>query len=277
MKDKKLKLALLDMNNGFPNQGMRCLRKIIAAYANVLDYEEFDVRQKNELPDLSFDMYISSGGPGNPLEDVGPWLGRYKKLIDELWANNLKEYTSKKYAFFICHSFQLVSHHFKLGEITKRKSTSFGVYPIHKAAGGKKDLLLARLADQYFAVDSRDYQLIQPRLKVFKERGASILSLEKIRTNVEYERAIMAVRFSKEFVGTQFHPEADPEGMKTYFQEEVNRNKVILNFGEEKYQQMMEQLDDPEKIHLTHSTLLPGFIEMAVESLQKDHPKMVLA
>ncbi len=277
MNDKKLRLALLDMNNGFPNQGMRCLRKIIGAYTDVLEYQEFEVRQKNELPGLDFDIYISSGGPGNPLEDEGLWLKRYKNFIDELWQHNVKEGSRKKYAFFICHSFQLVSQHFGLGEITKRKSTSFGVYPIHKAAAGKKDLLFSRLSDLYYAVDSRDYQLIQPRLKVFKERGASILSLEKIRTNVEYERAIMAVRFSNEFVGTQFHPEADPEGMKTYFQEEVNRNKVILNFGEQKYLDMMAQLDDPEKIELTHSSLLPGFIEMAVEDLQNDHQKMAMA
>lgn len=277
MENKKIRLALLDMNNGHPNQGMRCLRKIISGYSDVLDWHEFDVRQKNEIPDLNYDIYISSGGPGNPLEDKGPWLDRYRKLIDDLWQNNLSEGAIKKYAFFICHSFQLVSHHFKLGEITRRKSTSFGVYPIHKTPGARKDLLLSRLQDMYYAVDSRDFQLIQPRLKVFKERGAKILSLEKIRTNVEYERAIMAVRFSSEFVGTQFHPEADPEGMKSYFLEEENRNKVILNFGEKKYQEMMEQLDDPEKILLTHTTLLPGFIEMAVEDLQKEQQKMAIA
>lgn len=277
MNDKKLRLALLDMNNGYPNQGMRCLRKIVGAYTDVLEYEEFDVRQKNELPDQSFDIYISSGGPGNPLEDGGLWLERYKDLIDGLWQHNLIVGSRKKYAFFICHSFQLVAQHFQLGNITKRKSTSFGVYPIHKASAGKKDKLLSKLSDLYYAVDSRDYQLIQPRLKVFKEHGASILSLEKIRTNVEFERAIMAVRFSKEFVGTQFHPEADPEGMKSYFQEEVNRNKVILNFGEQKYLDMMTQLDDPEKIDLTHRSLLPGFIEMAAEDLKSDQQKMAMA
>lgn len=277
MKENKIRLALLDMNNGFPNQGMRCLRKIVSAYSEVLDYEEFDVRQKNELPDLSFDIYISSGGPGNPLEDGGLWLDRYKNLIDELWKENLIGGKKKKYAFFICHSFQLVSQHFKLGEITKRKSTSFGVYPIHKVAGARKDPLFSRLEDRYYAVDSRDYQLIQPRLKRFKERGAKILSIEKLRTHVEYERAIMAVRFSKEFVGTQFHPEADPEGMKAYFQEEVNRNKVIVNFGIQKYEEMMQQLDDPDKIYLTHSSILPGFIEMAIAALQNEPQKMVLA
>lgn len=277
MKENKIRLALLDMNNGYPNQGMRCLRKIVSAYSDVLEYVEFDVRQKNKLPDLSFDIYISSGGPGNPLEDGGLWLDKYKALIDELWQNNLAEGAKKKYAFFICHSFQIVSQHFKLGEITKRKSTSFGVYPIHKAAGAKRDPLLSRLEDRYYAVDSRDYQLVQPRLKTFKEHGAKILSLEKLRTHLEYERAIMAVRFSKEFVGTQFHPEADPEGMKAYFQEEVNRNKVIVNFGIEKYEEMMQQLDDPDKIHLTYNSILPGFIEMAIEALKNEHQKMVMA
>ncbi len=278
MRDKKLRLALLDMNKGYPNQGMRCLRSIIGAYADVLDYQEFDVRQKNELPDLNFDIYISSGGPGNPLEDRGPWLEKFYSLIDGLRENNLMPNSRKKYAFFICHSFQLVSLHFKLGTITRRKSTSFGVYPIHKAARGKKDLLLNGLEDLYYAVDSRDYQLVQPRLKVFKEHGASILSLEKIRTNVEYERAIMAVRFSNEFVGTQFHPEADAEGMKTYFLEEINRNKVIVNFGEQKYMEMMEHLDDADKIQLTHSSILPGFINHAIRMLgENDHQQLAIA
>lgn len=268
MKNDKLRLALLDMNNGFPNQGMRCLREIIDNYSDILSCDEFDVRQKNELPDLTYDIYISSGGPGTPLEEGSKWLANYRRLIDDLWIYNLKSGSDKKYAFFICHSFQLVSQHLKLGEITKRKSTSFGVYPIHKTAAGKNDKLLDGLEDAYYAVDSRDWQLVQPRLKVFKEHGAKILSLEKIRTNVEYERAIMAVRFSKEFVGTQFHPEADPEGMKAYFLEEENRNKVILNFGEQRYIDMMMHLDDPDKIRLTHSSILPGFIDSAIASLQ---------
>ena len=276
MKKDKLRLALLDMNNGFPNQGMRCLRAIINKYSDTLTFDEFDVRQKHELPDLSYDIYISSGGPGTPLEEGSKWLANFRRLIDDLWIYNLQPGTQKKHAFFICHSFQLVAQHLMLGEITKRKSTSFGVYPIHKTAAGKKDTLLAGLDDLYYAVDSRDWQLVQPRLKVFKEHGAEILSLEKIRTNVEYERAIMAVRFSKELVGTQFHPEADAEGMKAYFEQEENRNKVILNFGEKRYIDMMMHLDDPDKISLTHSAILPGFIESAIGSLQGGHKNLIM-
>ena len=64
----KLRIALLDMNTGIPNQGMRCIREIVSEYKDQLISKEFDVRQKNELPDDSFDLFISSGGPGSPLE-----------------------------------------------------------------------------------------------------------------------------------------------------------------------------------------------------------------
>lgn len=116
-------------------------------------------------------------------------------------------------------------------------------------------------------MDSRDWQLIQPDLTVFQKHGAKILALEKIRSHVEFERAIMAVRFSKEFVGTQFHPEADPEGMTLHFGKEEIRNQVIENFGKEKYDNMMDHLDDPDKIALTHDTILPSFIENALDSI----------
>lgn len=268
MKQNKLRLAILDMNNGTPNQGMRCLREIADRYKDQLDWDEFDVRQKNELPDLSYDLYISSGGPGSPL-DGDTWKKNFFELIDAAWSHNQQENTSKKHFFFICHSFQLACEHFNLGTITKRKSTSFGVYPIHKNKAGRKEPLFDGLSDPYFAVDSRDWQLVQPNLKVFAEHGAKVLSLEKIRTHVEYERAIMAVRFSPEFIGTQFHPEADAQGMKMHFKKTENREKVIKNFGIERYDDMMLMLEDPNKIELTHSIILPNFIASSIQKLQE--------
>lgn len=265
--EEKLKLAILDMNNNVPNQGMRCIREIVANYEGELTCDEFDVRTKNQVPDLSYDIYICSGGPGSPL-DGGEWKDRFFDLIDSAWQQNQVS-DEKKYFFFICHSFQLACEHFELGKIAPRKSTSFGVYPVHKTKAGRNETLLAGLADPYFVVDSRDWQLIQPRLKTFSEHGAQILSLEKIRTHVEYERAIMAVRFSEEFVGTQYHPEADPVGMKIHFEKQENRDKVIRNFGEEKYNNMMEHLDDPDKIALTHSNILPTFITSSIQQLNE--------
>lgn len=44
--DDRLRLAILDMNAGRPNQGMRCIRDIAAMYSSAFDIDEFDVRSK---------------------------------------------------------------------------------------------------------------------------------------------------------------------------------------------------------------------------------------
>lgn len=62
-----IKVAIIDMNMGFPNQGMRGIQEILNQYkignhVN-LTIDIFDIRQKGEVPDLSYNIYISSGGP----------------------------------------------------------------------------------------------------------------------------------------------------------------------------------------------------------------------
>ncbi len=265
MQKQKVKMAILDMNNDVPNQGLRCIADIARSFNEDIDFKIYNVRGNNEFPDLSYDIYISSGGPGSPLDD-GAWREPYLNLIQELWDFNTSKTEKKKYVFLICYSFQVVCDYFELGEIKLRKSTSFGILPIHKTKAGMKDRLLDGLDDPFYAVDSRNWQLIQPRLAVFKEHGCKILSLEKLRTHVEYERAIMAVRFSNEFVGTQFHPEADPDGMYSHFMEDINRQHVITNFGEEKYKDMMDKMDDEDKIIKTHRIILPNFINEAIHN-----------
>jgi len=261
-------MAILDMNNDEPNQGLRCIVDIAKMFSDEVDFEVFNVRAKQELPDLSFDIYISSGGPDSPLIEA-PWKQPYLDLIQQLWDFNKTSTDEKKFVFLICYSFQIACHYFQLGEMKPRKSTSFGIFPIHKTKAGLKDPLLEGLDDPFYGVDSRDWQLIQPRLKVFKEHGASILSLEKIRTHVELERAIMAVRFSNEFVGTQFHPEADPVGMQAHFSLDFYKQKVITGFGEKKYNDMMEHLEDPDKITKTYNHILPRFIRSAIQQTSK--------
>ena len=268
MKKDKLKLAILDMNNDAPNQGLRCIKEIVSTFKNDVEFQIFNVRAKLEIPDTSFDIYISSGGPGSPLEE-GAWRKPYLQLMQDLWDFNKTSYHQKKSVFFICYSFQVICDYFKLGELKPRRSTSFGILRVHKTKDGEKDLILEGLNDPFFAVDSRDWQLIQPNLKVFRAHGAKILSKEKIRTHVELERAIMAVRFSDEFVGTQFHPEAEPVSMEAYFGEAENKKKVIDSFGEEKYAQMMDRIDDPEKIELTYNTILPKFIQNAIVQINQ--------
>lgn len=271
---RSIRIAILDMNDGHPNQGMRCIRQIVKEWAATEDMEitctEFDVRQKTELPDTSFDIYISSGGPGDPLSTrFDDWDIAWCKWVDEMvrWNSNPST-TQKKYIFFICHSFQLASRYFNAGVVYKRKSTSFGVFPVHMLEEGKAEPVFDGLNDPFYAVDSRDYQVIQPNHTLLNEMGASLLCIEKDRPHVPYERAIMGIRFNEFMIGTQFHPEADAEGMARHFETEEKRNSVIENHGEEKLASMLEHLNDPDKIRWTYSHILPNFLNQAIGQLE---------
>ena len=98
--------------------------------------------------------------------------------------------------------------------------------------------------------------------------GACILAIEKERPHVPLERAVMAIRFNDCMIGTQFHPEADAIGMSLHLQTEEKKKTVIENYGMEKWQSMIDHLNDPEKIMWTYAHILPNFLFSAVESLQ---------
>ena len=269
-----LKVALLDLYNGFENQGMRCIREILNQFGEINQMEivldEFDVRQKCEVPGLDYDIYLSSGGPGSPLETIGTeWESVYFDWLDKLmqWTRN-EAHVQKKYVFFICHSFQLACRYLEIGHVCKRKSTAFGVFPIHLMNDGKKELVFQGMKDPFYAVDSRDFQVIQPNHHQLKEMGATILAIEKERPHVLLERAIMAVRFDEYMIGTQFHPEADAIGMSLHLQTEEKKKTVVENYGYEKWTNMIEHLNDPDKIMYTYSHILPNFLNIAIEHLQ---------
>lgn len=271
--DKTIRIALLDMNNGYENQGMGCIRKIVRGYfdAHRYDYivDEFDVRQKNEVPDLSYDIYVSSGGPGSPLDEEGwEWEQKFFRMIGKLYDyNEQADAGKKKYVFFICHSFQLACRYFMVGRLCKRMSTSFGVFPITKVEAGLTEPLFKNLENPFYAVDSRDYQVIEPDRWRLEELGATILAIEKERPHIPLERAIMGIRFSPEMIGTQFHPEADAVAMRARLLQEHNKEKVITEHGEEKYYNMLEHLEDPDKIMHTQNVLLPAFLDQATEAI----------
>jgi hypothetical protein len=108
-------------------------------------------------------------------------------------------------------------------------------------------------------------------LRSFDRFGAQLLALEKIRDHVDYERAIMAIRFSDYFFGTQFHPEANAQGMMTYMQQADKKAQIVINHGLAKYEDMLLHLKDIEKITLTHNTIIPRFLETAIYSLQEEY------
>ncbi len=269
-----IKVAIIDLYNGHPNQGMRCFQDILDKYRlqNQLElsYQVFNLRGNNEIPGIDFDIYISSGGPGSPLESEGSvWENLYFDLIGQIQQHNGSDHPQKKYMLFVCHSFQLMCRHYGLGAVNQRHSTSFGILPIHQTAAGHEELVFAGLPDPFYSVDSRDWQVVQPNHERFETLGATLLAIEKERPNVDYERCMMAVRFNEYFFGTQFHPEADPAGMRLRLLEPLKKEQTIAEHGEQKYHEMLERLDDPDKIMLTQNTLIPNFLNQAILTFQE--------
>jgi len=267
---QKVRVAILDLYEGQANEGMRCLRELLNQYGEMngldLDFDEYEVRLQKEVPDLSYDLYISSGGPGSPLDSEGSeWEEKYFR-----WLHKVEHYNAdpanviKKNVLFICHSYQLACRYFKVGHVTKRRSTAFGVFPIHVLHEAKSEAIFDGLNDPFYAVDSRDYQVIQPNHNIIRKMGGTVLAIEKERPHVPLERAIMAIRFNEYMVGTQFHPEADAIGMTMYLQREDKKKTVIENYGQEKWESMIDHLNDPDKILWTYSHIIPNFLNNSI-------------
>lgn len=261
------------MNAGHPNEGMRCIELLVKQFLNRKDikgkYDVFDVRVKSEIPKLKdYDIFISSGGPGTPMIMGDAWENAYFNFLDAVLLHNLSK-PNKKHLFLVCHSFQLACLHWDVAKVTKRRSTSFGILPMHKTKSGQHEVLFKDLDDPFYAVDSRDYQVIGPKEWKLDTLHGQVLCIEKERPNVALERAVMAIRFSNEIFGTQFHPEADAEGMTRYFEREDKKAIVIKKYGKKKYRRMLEQLEDEEKIMRTNATVIPMFLKLAAEAVDE--------
>jgi len=272
-----VRVALLDLYDGTSNQGMGALQSHLAAADEKYDgrpvlVDTFDVRRDRTLPDLDYDIYISSGGPGSPFAD-GDWEAPYFDWLSALWQHNQDAPPpERKHALFICYSFQLLGRHFAFGTVSEREKRSFGIVPIHKTAAGRSDPLLQNLPDPFWAADFRGWQVVRPDANRLESLGGAILAWED-RPAVEDEtdpintnRAVMAVRLSPEIVGVQFHPEADPHGMLTHFCQPERRAMVVERFGEAKYERLLRRLDEMDELRQTHVTVVPTFLRRAIGS-----------
>ncbi len=270
--DSPIKVAILDLYNGEQNLGMHAIERFLlngrAHYSGrSFAWTVFDVRRVGVVPDLSYDLYISSGGPGSPFDGEGTaWEAAYFAWLRALWEWNERERASGavKHALFICHSFQLMCRHFGVADVTERRSPSFGVFPVHPTSAGVEDPLFHGLADPFYAADFRRWQAVQRHEGRLRDLGARILAREKIRPHVALEQAIMALRISPEIVGVQFHPEAHPPGMLRHFSEPDRRRALIEAHGEAKYQRIVQRLRDRQYLARTHAHVIPNFLHAAL-------------
>jgi len=267
----KIKTAVIDLYNNEPNSAIKCIKDIISDEGLVP--EVFDARFRNEIPGSEYDIFISTGGPGDPFDGEGSeWEKKYFSLLDFINSNNAKA-GRKKYFFFICHSFQIMARYYQFADVTRRKDKSFGVIPFAKTNLGKNDILLKDLPDPFYARDSRSYQVINPNNKVLDELGAVIITTEltegseKENIIAKFPPAIMGVRISNEIAGTQFHPEADADSMILQLSQPERKQYIIQKYGEKGYTEMVENLKNPNAIELTRRTVLPSFLKYAIKEL----------
>jgi len=268
-----IKIATIDLYNNERNEGIRCIKEIVSeAQSRIKEqeilYKVFDTRFKDEIPGIENDIFISSGGPGSPFEGEGTkWEKDYFNLIQKIWDHNQKNPERKKYLFFICHSFQMIGRFFKFGTVNQRHSKSFGVMPFTLTQEGKSDNILKGLSNPFYAADIRQFQVIDPDKKTMNQLGAKILSYEIVDDSEKAQPALTAVRISEEIVGTQFHPEADPESMLYHFKQDERKKQVVEKYGERRYNEMIEILKRPDTIQKTRKTVIPSFLNYAIDEL----------
>jgi GMP synthase-like glutamine amidotransferase len=167
----------------------------------------------------------------------------------------------KKPVLLICHSFQIACRHFNFGNVCLRKSTQIGVLPVHPLV---EDPVFANLNDPLYTLESRLYQIIEPKDENINALGAKIIALEKHRPHIPLERAIMAIKFSEKMYGVQFHPEGEKNVLLDFFNEEKMKKNIIDKFGEQKWDVIISNLNDPEKLPKTHAHFIPNFLNLAV-------------
>jgi GMP synthase-like glutamine amidotransferase len=254
-----IQIAILDMYDGSPNIGMQCIKNIIMEWqqSNKVSAEVvvFNTRGNGEIPAPHFDLYIATGGPGSPLDTVqDAWDIQYTQWLDHMLAIN-------KPVFLICHSFQIACRHFNLGTVCLRKSKQVGILPVHTLI---HDELFNGLQETFYALESRSYQIIAPNDTKLKEMNAQIMALEKMRPQVPLERAIMAIRFTENMYGVQFHPEAALSDLIVYFNESTTKQSIMDEFGIEKWQRIVDHLDADSPIQTTYAHLIPNFLDKAL-------------
>jgi hypothetical protein len=82
----------------------------------------------------------------------------------------------------------------------------------------------------------------------------------------------MAIRFTPEVFGSQFHPEADGEGMLRYMLTAERKQQVVSTYGEAKYEEMVRLLANPDTIERTESVIVPTFLRRALAQIGQLSP-----
>lgn len=197
------RIALISMYAGDPAPGYFALEAMAKAHGDLVSI--CDVRLGETLPALdSFDVLLSSGGPGDPTE-LESWGKPYIDLIETIRVHNAAHPENPKRVFLVCHSFQIMSYAWGIGTISKRQTALWGVHPQHvQAIHTPVDRHVFPQQD-FYALESRFYQVMPTQDYDVKcdDKGIVITACDDNGALTAWQTT------DGHIAATQFHPEGE--------------------------------------------------------------------
>jgi homoserine O-succinyltransferase/O-acetyltransferase len=265
----KLRLCVVDMNNGHVNQAMRCLRSIAGTFFERVratnpslpcELVTVSPRDTGAPVPRDCDLYLSSGGPGSPFDgDSDTWYNDYEAFARGIVESAMVGGRETRALFAICYSFELVVRQFHLATIAPRAERKFGVMPVYMTSEGMTHPLLAAFHDRLFAFEHRNWEAIDLDESKLGAMGGKLLARES-RDGVSKGRAILALDVAPGVEAVQFHPEADRPGVMNWVSRPEQAEAFKQTYGEATYLAMLKTLDDPRRLARTYALVIPGWL-----------------
>jgi len=265
-----LRLSLVDMNNGVPNEAIRCFRRLYGAFsarvraANPglsVELEHVQPRNLGELPSPDVDLLLSTGGPGSPHDGWDePWCTGYRQRLDQLLERAARHPDDGPAAFLVCHSFEIAVQHFGVAAMAPRERLKFAIFPAYLTAEGRRADWLQPLGDRLFVWEHRAWQAVDLDARALREHGGALLARESRPGRSDTGEGLLAFRFGPGLEGTQFHPEADRPGVMAWIERPEHAAALRDAYGKSLYARMMKTLADPTRLARTYALLIPGWL-----------------
>ena len=269
----RVRICLVDMNNGVANQATRCFRRLVDGFgARVRErnptvevvFSHVQPRNLGELPPDDVDLVLSSGGPGSPFDGMDdPWGLGYRKFLDRVVEGNLKDPASAPKALLVCHSFQFAVIHFAFARMAARETKKFGLMPAYMTRDGEASDFLSPFGYRLFCWEHRNWEAIELDAAKLEAQGGAVLAREThhSHTREKYKgEAYLAFRFAKGLDGTQFHPEADKPGVLAWVDKPESQAALRAAYGDMLLERMIKSLGNPERLGKTFALLIPGWL-----------------
>lgn len=277
----EVRIALVDMNNGVANQATRCFRRLVDGFQRRVrvqnptvefTFHHLQPRNLGEVPDGSYDLVLSSGGPGAPLDGFDDTWGKgYRRFLDGVAEANAKDPVRSTKALLICHSFELAVLHFGVAEMRLRPTTKFGVMPAYLTDDGQLLDYLGPFGYRLFTFEHRNWEAVNLDAAKLARLGGKVLAHEAHAASVVNQGdAILGLRFAGGLDGLQFHPEADKPGVMAWVEKPEHQERLRDAYGDDLFGKMVRTLADPTRLARTFALLIPSWLTYRFNDFAQD-------